>query len=646
MANILSIGQSALAAAQAGLTTTGHNIANTNTEGYSRQIVSQGTGLGQDLGFGFIGGGTRVNLISRVYNQFLAGQVLSSQTSQSSLTAYSSRISQIDNLFADSTAGVAPAMQEFFASVQNLAANPSSGAARQSLLSSGHSMVGQFHAVSERLEQMRQGVNSDIGASVQNINSIATRIAGLNKAITAAQAASGGKPANDLLDQRDMLLSDLSKEVRVSVVRQGDDYNITIGNGQSLVVGANAFELATVASATDLSRLQVGYKTLNGVVPLADSALTGGKLGGILEFRSQTLDQVQNEIGRVAIGLASTFNAQHALGQDLEGDMGGDFFQVPAPQVNASAANGSNAMVAATITNAGALSASDYRFEYRGPGDYRVTRVADGAIYDSTTIPMSVDGVQFDITGGPAAPGDLFLIKPTANGAAGLGLAISNTADIAAAAPVRTAASGSNVGSGAISTGVVDSAFVPATVAPAVSLTFNSGGGGTLTGFPAVPVTVTSNGSSTVYPASTPVPYTAGATVSFGGVSFTLSGAPADGDTFTIGANSAGIGDNRNALLLGALQTGKTMANGTISFQTAYGQMVNMIGNKTHSVDVALAAENTLLQQAVNNQQADSGVNLDEEAVNLMRYQQAYQAAGKVMQAANTMFDTLLSLGG
>lgn len=644
MANILSIGQSALAAAQAGLTTTGHNIANANTDGYSRQLVTQGTGLAQDLGFGFVGGGTRVNLISRVYNQFLASQVLNSQTSQSSLTAYSSRIAQIDNLFADATAGVAPAMQEFFSSVQNLAANASSGAARQSLLSSGHTLVGQFHTVSDRLEQMRQGVNSDIGASVQGINVIAARIAGLNKAITEAEAANGGRPANDLLDQRDLLVSELSKEVRVSVVRQGNDYNISIGNGQSLVVGANAFELATVASATDPTRLQVGYKTLNGVVPLADSALSGGRLGGILEFRSQTLDQVQNEIGRVAIGLASAFNAQHALGQDMNGDMGGAFFGIQAPQVNASAANGSNAMVTAAIVDVGALSVSDYRFEYRGLNDYRVTRIADGATYDSTTIPMSVDGVEFDITAGPAVPGDIFLIKPTANGAASLSLAISNTANIAAAAPVSTAASSANTGSGAISAGVVDSNFVPAAVTPAITLAYD-GGSATLSGFPAVPVTVTSNGVATVYPAGTPVPYTDGASINFDGVSFTLSGTPANGDTFTIGANVAGIGDNRNALLLGSLQTGKIMANGTISFQTAYGQMVNMIGNKAHGVNVALAAENSLLAQAIANQQSDSGVNLDEEAANLMRYQQAYQAAGKVMQAASTMFDTLLSLG-
>jgi flagellar hook-associated protein 1 FlgK len=646
MANILSIGQTALTAAQVGLTTAGHNISNANTDGYSRQVVVQSNRPGQQSNFGFVGAGTEVSTVKRIYNEFLANQVLTSQTSQSSLNSYYTQVKQINNMFADSTVGVSPSLQQFFSDVQNLASAPpaSSTAARQTLISSAQTLAGQFQDVNSRLAELRDGVNSDISTSISSINSIAVQIAKLNQTIATQQASNGGQPANDLLDQRDKLVSDLSKEIKVSVVKQGSDYNVSIGNGQSLIVGGQSYELTPVASATDPARLQVGYKANGAVVSLAETSLTGGNLGGLLEFRSQTLDQVQNELGRIAISLASEFNVQHHLGLDLNGAAGGDFFAAGSPQVNASTLNTGNATVSASIANAGALTASDYRFEYVGPGNYRVTRMADGAISTSPTIPMSVDGVQFGITSGTPSAGDVFLVKPTINGAANFGVVVSDPAKIAAASPVLTSAPTANLGTGKISNGTVSTGFTPATVTPALTLSFNAGTG-MLSGFPAMPVTVTNNGTSTTYAAGAPVPYTDGATISFGNVSFSISGTLANGDTFKVGANANGMGDNRNAVQLGALQTAKVVANGTATLQGAFGQMVNLVGNKTHEIDVNMTAETNALAQTVAAQQAVSGVNLDEEAANLLRYQQAYQAAGKVMQTASKLFDTLLTLG-
>lgn len=653
--NILGIGQSALSAAQIGLSTTGHNIANAATPGYSRQVVIQGAALPQGFGYGFVGQGTQVNDIKRMYSDFLGTQVLSAQTSASQLSSYSTQITQIDNLLADPTAGLSPALQDFFKGVQDLAANPSAAASRQAVLSSAESLTSRFQGLEGRLDEIRQGVDSQIKSSVDTINSYSQQIAKLNDTIEKVQSAADGKAANDLLDQRDQLVADLSKEIKVTVVPQDGKYSIFIGNGQPLVVGVQTFALKAAVSQTDPNRTEVAFETGGKDVLIAESNLPGGKLGGLMEFRSKALDVAQNSLGRVAIGLASTFNAQHKLGQDSSGKLGGDFFKVAAPVVTASSENTSNAQLSASISDVNALTTSDYRVKVVAAGSYQVTRLSDGAItlYPSTPS-KPLDGFDFSVSSTEVA-GDEFLIRPTANGASDFKVAITDTAKIAAAAPIRTAAVSTNSGSGKISPGVFSSAGIISPgaipIPSTITLKFDSTttpGTPVLSGFPAsVPVDVTdNNGTITSFPAGATVPYTSGATISFGGVSFTLSGNPANNDTFTISPNTNGVGDSRNALLLGSLQSANTLSNGTTTFQGAYAQLVSLVGNKANELQVASKAGETLLTQAQQAQQAESGVNLDEEAANLLRYQQAYQAAGKVMQIASQMFDVLLSLGG
>ncbi|HJW55272.1 MAG TPA: flagellar hook-associated protein FlgK, partial [Burkholderiaceae bacterium] len=461
MANILSVAQSALTAAQVGLTTTGHNIANANTPGYSRQVVIQGTATSQDSGFGFVGKGTQVTGVKRVYDDYLASRVLTSQSSSNALDSYYSQIKQINNMFADPTVGFSPAMKDFFAGVQSVAANPNSTAARQTMLSSGEALASQLQSMDGQLRGLGEGVTSQINTSIQTINSYAQQIATLNDAIEKAQAGNDGKPANDLLDQRDQVVSDLSKEIKVSVVKQNDSYSVFIGNGQPLVVSTKTFDLVPSASSTDPSRAEVGYQSNGKIITLAENAITGGKLGGLFEFRAKTLDPAQNALGRIAIGLASTFNAQHELGQDQNGALGGAFFTAGTPLSKASSANTSDAQVAASITDVNALTGSDYQLKWDG-ANYTVTRLSDNkSMYSAATFPAtSIDGVAFSLqlqppTNTPPSAGDLFLIRPTVNGAADFRVAITDTKEIAAAAPIRTAATGTNTGSGIVSPGSV-----------------------------------------------------------------------------------------------------------------------------------------------------------------------------------------------
>src|SRR5450830_29509 len=745
--NIYSIGQSALAAAQAAQATTGHNISNATTPGYSRQEVVQSTAGAINYGYGFVGQGTNIAEVKRIYDNFLAKQVMASQTSASSLDTYSTEISQINNTVADTSAGLSPAMQTFFTSLQNLASTPNNDGARQSVLSSGQSLVSRFQSINDQLAKSRTNVNNQITSSVDTINAFAKQIQSLNVAILKASGPTGMAP-NDLLDQRDQAIADLNKVVKVTTVRQDNgSQSVFIGNGQPLVLGETVSTLVATQAPSDPTRLQINYQTNGQNVLIPDGAFTGGTLGGALQYRKETLDQTQNSLGRVAIALGSSFNAQHKLGQDQNGNMGADFFKIAPPVVYSDKKNSSGSELKATITDASQLSTSDYSLKYDG-SDYTFTRLSDGnktVESSSTSFPVTIDGVTY------AAPkmsaGDNFMIKPTVAGAALFGMAISKTQLVAAGMPVLTSGNAvtdmglvttGNTGTGIVSSAMVDKAsFTPnATQAYAYDATTDS-----LTLVPPAAVAVTTTeGVTNNYAAGAAIPFSSGATISSGGVSFILGGKPANGDTFkfspvpgnsglatissgTIDASysplpegtklgftfnsttaqftpSAGVGavlvthqdgtttnfaagapinfmagdqfttagvsfkiagepasgdqfyiqsnpdgvnDNRNAQALNALQTANNTIGNT-SFQGSYSQLVSQVGNKTNEINVTNSAEKSRLAAIEQEQQSVSGVNQDEELSNMMKNQTAYQAAAKIIQAANDMLNALFSI--
>lgn len=635
---IFGIGLSGLNAAQAGLATAGHNISNAATPGYNRQQTVQVTALPQLTGAGFIGNGVQVTTVKRIYDEFLTYQVAQAQTQSSQLDSYYAQIKQLDNMLGDPSSGLSPALQSFFTAVDDVAANPSVVPSRQALLSGAQSLVSRFQSLNQRLAEIRNGINSQVTSSVTAINSLAQQIARLNQNIVLTQGTAGGQPANDLLDQRDQLVAQLNQQINATVVKQDDgSYNIFIGNGQALVMGVQTLALTATASPADPSRMVVGYTSAGGPILIPESSLQGGALGGLLAFRNGTLDSAQNALGRVAIGLAQTFNDQHRLGQDLNGALGGNFFNVPKPNVIAASGNNPASNITAGISSVSALTTSDYKFSFDGT-NYTLTRLSDG-VASSTTVapsgatPLALDGIS--ITAATLNAGESFQIQPTRNGAQDISVAINDTAKIAAAAPIRTAAALTNTGTASISAGSVDAPPpTNANLQQPVTITFHSPYDGQFD--------VT--GTGTGLPATNQA-YTAGSNISFNGWTARISGSPAAGDVFTIGPNSNGTADNRNALLLGVLRTGNTLVGGTASYQSAYGQLVSDIGNKTRELEVTSKAQANLVTQTRQAQQSLSGVNLDEEAANLMRYQQAYQAAGKVMQIASRLFDTVLALG-
>ncbi|MCC6922942.1 MAG: flagellar hook-associated protein FlgK [Nitrosomonas sp.] len=636
MGNILGTGVSGLNAAQANLLTTSHNIANADTSGYSRQQVIQSTNTPQFTGTGFIGNGVNVSTVKRIHNQFLTTQLIQTQTQSSQLAAHYNQISQVDNLLADPVSGLSPSLQDFFTGVNNVASDPSSIPSRQAMISNAEFLVSRLHSLDHQLSEIRSDINTEVKNTVNEINSLTEQIAKLNRNVLLAEGVAAGHPANDLHDQRDELVNQLSKFINTDVVKQRDGtYNVFIGSGQAVVVGTETMPLKAVASPENPQELTLGLSVGNRTMILPENQIKGGSLGGFLSFRSESLNEAQNALGRIAINIAQTFNDQHQLGIDLTGNMGADFFSAPTPQFFSSTLNDPASTIAVDISDVDQLTTSDYRFTYDGT-NYILTRLSDNTSVSTATLPsagspLTIDGVQ--ITNATINPHERFLIQPTVNGAKNISLNISDAAKIAAAAPVRTEAAVSNTGNATISAGSINPLPLNPDLQQPITIAFHSPYDGQFD--------VTGTGAG--LPATNLV-YTEGADISFNGWTIQIKGQPDAGDEFSVKPNTNGIADNRNALLLAELQTKNTMANGTASFQEAYGQMVSLIGNKTRELEVTSKVQANQVTQVQRSIEALSGVNLNEEAANLLRYQQAFQASSKVIEISSSLFDSILRI--
>ncbi len=645
MADLLNIGTSGLMAYQHALTTTSHNISNVNTEGYSRQTVELAARRAEYAGFGFIGTGVDASNVKRNYNDFLGEQVRKQTSSLGSFDAFHTLTAQIDNLLADPTAGLTPVMEEFFNASQLVSDSPSSIPARQVMLSSANSFSDRFHYIDQRLRDLNGRANKQLEVSVQEINSLATNIAKMNEEIARARGASGGKDPNDLLDRRDLLLKQLSQMVSVSTVEQDDgQVNVFIGSGQGLVVGTTTTNLAVVADELIPDRRQVAIQA-NGASVNISNLLNGGQVGGTLDFINNILIGSRNALGRVAVGITEELNSQHALGLDLNGNLGTDLFTAQTPQV---LVDGGNAAIGQPLTayvDSTQLTTEDYQLEFDGAAwnlrNYRTGQPIPWTAGTGTAVdPYIVDGISIDLSAiAGAAAGDRFLIRPTSEAASRFGVLLDDPARIAAAGALNgqevVDANGMplNAGSGRLNgvTPLDDTNLpLPAPVFmtyDAIAQQFNVVG--------AVPATI---------------PYVPGVddnlqqSITVGGmpITFSFSGTPQTGDTFTVDNNSNAVADNRNMLALASKQTEGTLIYGSTSFQGAYGQMISSVGTQTQQASVNMDATSTLLRQAEVAHEQTSGVNLDEEAANLLRFQQAYQATAQVITTANQLFQTLL----
>ncbi|MFM0338724.1 flagellar hook-associated protein FlgK [Paraburkholderia fungorum] len=655
MSNLINIGLSGLNAAQWGLTTTGQNISNASTPGYSIENPIYAESGGQYTGSGYLPQGVSTTTVTRQYSQYLTTELNNAQSSGSSLATYNTLISQLNNLIGSPTAGIASAITGYFTGLQNVSNNASSLATRQTAMSGAQTLVNQINAAGQQYDALRQSVNTQLTNTVSQINSYTAQIAQLNGQIAAASTQ--GQPPNQLLDQRDLAVSNLSQLVGVQVVQSNGSYNVFMASGQSLVSGGNSYNLGTAPSTGDSSELSVQYLGQAGANPAAtpqnmpDSKITGGALGGLVAFRSQTLDPAEAQLGAIAVSFSSQVNAQNALGITLAGAQGGALFSVGGPTVYANSQNTGNASLNVSFANPSQPTTGDYTLAYNGT-TYTLTDNASGAVVGSATnLSQPINGLNFSTTGTMNA-GDSFTVEPTRGALNSFTTATTAASAIAAASPVLGAAPATNTGTGAISPGTVTAGYTMPN--STTTLTYNGTG---LSNFP-VGSTVTVAGSPpttyTIASATTVVPYSSatGATLTINNatagqmnnVTVTISGAPAAGDKFTIGPNTGATNDGSNALALSGLSSAKALAGGTVTLAGAYANYVNQIGNQTNQIQTSSTAQSSLVTQITTAQQSVSGVNINEEAANLLQYQQLYQANSKVIQTAQTLFQTILGI--
>ncbi|NPT42001.1 flagellar hook-associated protein FlgK [Paraburkholderia sp. 1N] len=655
MSDLISIGLSGLNAAQWGLTTTGQNISNASTPGYTIETPVYAEAGGQYTGSGFLPQGVSTVTVTRQYSQYLTTELNNAQSSGSSLTAYNTMISQLNNLVGSPTAGIASAITSYFTGLQNVSNNASSLSTRQGAISGAQTLVNQINAAGQQYDAMRQSVNTQLSNTVAQINSYTQQIAQLNGQIS--QASTQGQPPNQLMDQRDQAVSNLSQLIGVNVVNSNGSYSVFMANGQPLVSSTNSYNLGTAPSTGDTSELSVQYLGQAGANPAAapqnlpDSKVTGGTLGGLLAFRSQTLDPSEAQLGAIAVSFSAQVNAQNGLGITLAGAQGGALFSVGGPTVYANTQNTGNASLNVSFANPAQPTTGDYTLSYNG-STYTLTDNSTGNVVGSAAnLTQPINGLNFSTTGTMKA-GDSFTVEPTRGALNSFNTATTDPSAIAAAAPVLGAATPSNTGTGTITQGTVTAGYTM----PNATTTLSYNGAG-LSGFPAGSTVTVAGTPPTPYPiasAATVVPYSSatGASLTItnptlgqmNNVSVTISGAPAAGDTFTIGPNTGASNDGRNALALSNLSAAKVLSGGTVTLTGAYANYVNQIGNQTNQIQTSSTAQTSLVTQITTAQQSVSGVNINEEAANLLQYQQLYQANSKVIQTAQTLFQTLLGI--
>ncbi|MBB1274290.1 flagellar hook-associated protein FlgK [Psychromonas sp. SR45-3] len=667
MADLFQIGLSGIYSSQASLATTSHNISNVSTEGYSRQTVDVTSAQAQKLGTNFIGNGSIINGIDRAYDQFAFKENIINTSAHAYNEVSYTQASQLDKLLSNESTSVTKSVLSLFSALGDVADHPNTIETRSVFLEDASNMINQYNTLYQQLETQYSGVNNDIENSAAAITELADNIATLNGRILAVSGSNSGGDANDLLDRRNQAITALSEYVNVSVLEADNDMvNIFIGSGQGLVMGVHSQSIVAVNGDPDPARKELALSH-KGKTSQVDGSKFGGKVSALFEARENEIERAFNQLGQNVIGLTHAINEQQKQGQTLDGEIGAALFndinsdQAMKSRVLSHADGKGEATLSVRIDDLSELSADEFTLivdSYdTGTGDitFEVTNNTTGA--KETIIGNSSTGQRIEIPGAgisigidsistsdPLQAGKEFTLRPTRLGAQQASLDETDPTKVAVAdAEIKAVVSDTNTGTATFHVSdIVDKGDTnymdedsPVTIKISVNTTTSQ-----------VAYNIFDKNDNQINNTELTAPInalTGKATLEFGGVKVEMEkGIAVAGDEITLNYNETGEGDNRNILAMSDLQNTKIMNDGKSTFQDVYSEMISEIGAKTANADVAMQSSAILKNQSFERIQSVSGVNMDEEAANLLMYQQHYSAAARVITIASELFDTIL----
>ncbi|MGE8305133.1 MAG: flagellar hook-associated protein FlgK [Pseudomonas kermanshahensis] len=678
MSSLISIGLSGLGASQAALSVTSNNIANAATSGYSRQQAVQVAGPSHNIGAGFLGTGTTLSDVRRIYSAYLDNQLQTATSLQADSVAFQDQITSVDKLLADRDTGISSVLTAFFSALQTASATPGDVASRQLLLTQAQTLSNRFNAVGTQLTQQNETINSQLGTLAGQVNKLTSNIAEYNKQIVAATAT--GNTPNSLLDARSEAVRQLNELVGVTVQERDGNYDVYLGSGQSLVTGVKANTLSVQPGVADKSQasLRINYESFSSDVT---SVVSGGTIGGLLRYRQDVLIPSMNELGRVALVVADSINSQLGQGLDANAQFGSALFS----SINSASALAQRSLASSsnsagsgnldvTIADSGALTTYDYEVKFTSANQYSVRRSdgTDMGSFDLSADPAPViDGFSLALKGGGLAAGDSFKVIPTRSAAGNISTIMTDANKLAFAGPISATAGSGNGGTGTITQPVLgdsldiyggeDTALVQQAIRDSmpVRVVFDAANGGSQ-GYKLFDAKGTQIGTGSVVPGqdnklsvAVPMLDAAGKPILDGdgkprsfNVETTIGGSPSANDSFTLSFNADGKADNRNATSLLELQTKSTVATGSgggTSFTSAYASLVERVGAKASQAAIDTTATQAVFKSAAESRSAVSGVNLDDEAASLVKFQHYYTASSQIIKAAQETFSTLIN---
>ena len=659
ISSLLNIGQRALMANYAALQVTGNNVANANTPGYSRQSIELATAFSQQTGNGFFGKGVDVTTVTRAHDAFLTREAATAASLAAADDARSAQLQKLETVFPTGEDGLGYTAQQLFNAFVDVSNKPQDAAARQVVLARVGDLAARFRAASDQLDAQQAGIAQDLRTSVESINALTTRIASLNANIASAQGT--GHAPNDLLDQRDAAIADLSKIVQVTTVASADGtVGVFLGGAQRLVLGGESTPLVALADPFDPAKVQLGVSEGGTTRAFPDGFIAGGSVAGLLRVQNHDIPDARGLLGQMASAIAGALNDQQALGVDLGSPPGAGApllsigAATVAPSSNnamaggvpvASYVNGAGVRVSSVsiaVVSTSQLQPSDYELvadPALPAGSYRLTRLSDNT---SQTVSNGdvVDGFRIDIAAPPPAPRDRFLLEPVTPSIRTIARALDDPKGIAAASPVTATVAATNTGTAAIASLAATSPSLNPNLTATITFTDDLGNY-TWNLVDTTAVLPPTSGTGT---------WSAGQPIALNGFALQLSGVPKNGDVLTVAKTTVPAGNNGNANALMALRDATIVGQGAagaggVNVTDAYASALANVGVRVQSASLAADQSAAVASDAKTAVAEKSGVNLDEEAARLIQFQQSYQAAARILQVAQSVFDTLLQVG-